>query len=110
MSDFEHIPVTQVLRVIKKMIANRGGSTFDEEAQARRQRQDRYEQYLHSNPWYHKKMRVLERAQYLCERCGAANTALEVHHRKYSARGQEDIADLIAVCPRCHLELHHNEG
>lgn len=59
---------------------------------------------------------VLERANGVCERCGAAapfirvsdgTPYLEVHHKVRLADGGEDtVENAIAVCPNCHRELH----
>lgn len=59
---------------------------------------------------------ALERANGVCERCGAAapfirasdgTPYLEVHHKKRLADGGEDtVENAIAVCPNCHRELH----
>lgn len=59
---------------------------------------------------------VLERANGICERCGApapfmrasdGTPYLEVHHKVRLADGGEDtIENTIAVCPNCHRELH----
>lgn len=59
---------------------------------------------------------VLERANGICERCGATAPFirasdgmpyLEVHHKVRLADGGEDtVENAIAVCPNCHRELH----
>lgn len=59
---------------------------------------------------------VLERANGICERCGATapfirvsdgTPYLEVHHKKRLADGGDDtVENAIAVCPNCHRELH----
>lgn len=63
--------------------------------------------------------KVLERANGMCERCGApapfmrasdGTPYLEVHHKVRLADGGEDtIENTIAVCPNCHRELHFGE-
>lgn len=59
---------------------------------------------------------VLERANGICERCGAVAPFvrasdgmpyLEVHHKVRLADGGEDtVENATAVCPNCHRELH----
>lgn len=59
---------------------------------------------------------VLDRANGICERCGASapfirasngTPYLEVHHNIRLADGGEDtVENAIAVCPNCHRELH----
>jgi 5-methylcytosine-specific restriction endonuclease McrA len=52
--------------------------------------------------------RVLERDQYSCRRCGAAND-LQLHHIVYRSRlgGHEDT-NLVTVCFSCHELLTRN--
>jgi hypothetical protein len=74
---------------------------------ARERRKGEYQKYLQSGSWYDKRQQVLARAGRICERCGAANQVLQVHHLSYAAnRGDEALEDLIAVCGACHAELH----
>lgn len=59
---------------------------------------------------------VLDRANGICERCGATapfirasdgTPYLEVHHKIRLADGGEDtVENAIGVCPNCHRELH----
>lgn len=54
---------------------------------------------------------VLDRANGLCEGCGAA-TNLELHHRKFRSRGgQHSASNIIALCgwgnhTGCHGKAH----
>lgn len=62
---------------------------------------------------------ILERANGICERCGApapfirasdGTPYLEVHHKIRLADGGEDtVENAIALCPNCHRELHFGE-
>jgi hypothetical protein len=36
--------------------------------------------------------------------CGAENVHL--HHTTYDRIGQEELTDLIALCPKCHADVH----
>jgi hypothetical protein len=49
----------------------------------------------------------MNRAGWMCERCGNA-PAIEVHHHNgYKPWGLFDLPqDLQAVCHRCHCEVH----
>lgn len=72
-----------------------------------RQRREAYQTYLTSRTWYEKRQQVLARARGVCEMCGKANVPLEVHHVVYAGKwGDEDLSDLLAVCPMCHAEAH----
>jgi 5-methylcytosine-specific restriction endonuclease McrA len=66
-----------------------------------------YELYLRSAAWHDKRVAVLRRAGQRCECCGRgggilAAALLEVHHWSYDALGDEPLAQLEALCPRCH--------
>jgi hypothetical protein len=55
---------------------------------------------------------VLDRADGACERCGARDVPLELHHRKFRSRGGKHTAgNLIALCgwgnhTGCHGVAH----
>lgn len=41
----------------------------------------------------------------LCENCG--NPAVDIHHIKFKSRGGKDeIANLMAICRKCHNKAH----
>jgi hypothetical protein len=73
-----------------------------------------YDVYLQSPTWAEKRRRVFERSRGLCEGCGVRR-ATRVHHRRYP-RGvlpgsqewirAEKLFDLVALCSRCHADLH----
>ena len=45
---------------------------------------------------------MLEAAGYECQRCGAVDVELQVHHLTYARLGREDWEDLKVVCSPCH--------
>ena len=60
-----------------------------------------YQTYLASREWSLLRERVRERSGNTCEHCfGAPQQA--VHHLTYERIGQENLADLLAVCHPCH--------
>ncbi|HEX5449167.1 MAG TPA: HNH endonuclease signature motif containing protein [Gaiellaceae bacterium] len=67
-----------------------------------------YRKYLKSIEWQRIRNRELLRANYRCERCGAAypNATLHVHHLHYERVGAEDEGDLAVLCSFCHTNLH----
>ena len=67
-----------------------------------------HEIYLHSEHWQKKRKQVLERANYKCQICGSALN-IRVHHVNYDNLGSENPDDLIAVCDKCHAELHEKD-
>jgi hypothetical protein len=50
---------------------------------------------------------VLDRAKRACERCLQRKPVLHLHHRiQRSCGGRDTVANLVAVCPRCHDRIH----
>ncbi len=64
-----------------------------------------YKEYLKSPEWQATRERKLKRAQYRCELCFKAGR-LNVHHKTYERRGNEDDHDLIVLCGTCHAKFH----
>jgi 5-methylcytosine-specific restriction endonuclease McrA len=71
-------------------------------------RQTAYTWYLGTEFWQQKRLAVLERANYVCERCHKAR-ATEVHHVTYIRVFNELATDLLAVCSKCHRLIHHHQ-
>jgi uncharacterized protein YdaU (DUF1376 family) len=65
-----------------------------------------YQEYLQSAWWLTRRQRSLELADYTCQKCGASNTELHVHHLTYLTIGHEEDADLQVLCAQCH-HLEH---
>lgn len=63
----------------------------------------KYHQYLRSDRWGLKRLCVLGRAGYRCERCRQYGY-LEIHHLTYANLFNEPIEDLLALCPVCHKD------
>ncbi len=107
-SEFESLSrlVIQWAKSIQRAAETGDPTEIERTWNAREARKEDYRAYLGSGAWYKKKALVLARAHHMCERCHLANTTLEVHHLHYGPRGDEDISDLLAVCPSCHSELH----
>lgn len=69
-----------------------------------------YPKYLASAEWREKRLKVLERDNYLCQSCLTAK-AQAVHHLTYRNVGCEPLFDLVSVCNNCHdiIHLHGND-
>lgn len=65
----------------------------------------KYQKYLDSPQWKSKRMRVLKRDKFRCQRCKKAR-ATQVHHRTYIRLYKEKLKDLVAICKTCHEEIH----
>lgn len=66
--------------------------------------------YSRSKEWI---SMVLERARGVCERCGLKTPQLEAHHKipiALCAMFAGDIDNGIALCKKCHREVHETEG
>lgn len=64
-----------------------------------------YEEYLLTPEWQEKRQQALERADYRCQLCYSPDQ-LNVHHRTYKRRGNEDRGDLTVLCRACHERFH----
>lgn len=73
-----------------------------------------YDAYLDTPLWRARRQRVLQRAKWLCEGCGDRE-ATQAHHLRYPRdcvpgspewTAQEKLFDLVAVCDRCHRDVH----
>jgi len=67
-----------------------------------------YDKYLTSDKWNNKRLKVLERANYICEGC-QENEATEVHHLSYKHVFEELLFELVAVCNSCHTFIHKED-
>jgi 5-methylcytosine-specific restriction endonuclease McrA len=64
-----------------------------------------YQWYLRSAAWRDRRTAAFRRANGNCEKCGEAAT--EVHHTNYLNLFAELPSDLVALCRKCHAEVHH---
>ncbi len=64
-----------------------------------------YEEYLKTPEWASKRDQALKRDGYCCRACNSSEK-LQVHHRTYERRGNEDLNDLTTLCNDCHEHFH----
>lgn len=64
-----------------------------------------YQEYLRTPEWAEQRRRAIERAEGRCQGCNA-DSHLEVHHRTYDNRGEEEAGDLTVLCAACHTAVH----
>lgn len=70
-----------------------------------------YLEYLESDEWRHTRRVILHRAESRCEQCSSRREPLHIHHLTYERRGHEHPDDLVALCARCHADIHgHTTG
>jgi HNH endonuclease len=103
---------------------------FSGDARAAYEWQRRFDAYVSSEAWQHKRFQKLlsmvgiaahsyetldwlaqqaSRYPYHCEKCGSrgAHTEVQVHHRHYRNLGNEPLDDLVVLCGFCHQALHN---
>lgn len=61
-----------------------------------------YLSYMRSVSWDLRRRAALEDAGFCCQRCGADDEVLQVHHLTYARLGNELPSDLKVVCEPCH--------
>lgn len=66
----------------------------------------RYDSYLRSDHWKRTRERALGRAGHECQKCGATDRRLTVHHTTYKRLGNERPSDLRVMCVPCHKDEH----
>lgn len=71
----------------------------------------RYQIYLQSPEWQQRRVGCFIRADHKCEGCEQGGP-LQVHHLTYARIFAEPLADLMALCRRCHelVEALISEG
>lgn len=71
-----------------------------------------YTELLRHPRWQEKRLRVLERAGFTCERCGDTERELHAHHKIYlkGRRPWEYADDLLeCLCSTCHRRVHEEQ-
>ncbi len=65
-----------------------------------------YFEKLKHPKWQEKRLRIMERAGFVCEWCGSAENELHVHHGYYERLDPWDYPDetLYCLCDKCHQE------
>jgi ssDNA-binding Zn-finger/Zn-ribbon topoisomerase 1 len=62
-----------------------------------------YSAYIQSNDWRKKRKYVLGKLGHECQRCGAKDKSLQVHHKHYKTLYHEKLDDVQVLCEECHL-------
>jgi len=67
----------------------------------------KYTDKLKDPRWQKKRLKILERDGWSCQRCGDTDNTLHVHHRRYLYAVEPwDYGDslLVTMCAKCHEE------
>jgi len=65
-----------------------------------------YRKYLQSGHWRALRKQALQVAEFRCEKC-KYRKKLQVHHQRYRNLHDVELGDLVVLCERCHMDLHH---
>jgi hypothetical protein len=64
-----------------------------------------YAEKLKHPKWQRKRLEIMQRDDFTCQKCGDDENTLHVHHKKYK-KGKEpwdyNDNDLITLCEKCH--------
>lgn len=63
-------------------------------------------EYLKSAHWKTIRWHALCDANFICQKCRLPKFPLNVHHKTYLRRGNENPDDLIVLCRECHEQEH----
>lgn len=69
-----------------------------------------YAELLLRPEWKERRLQILKRDNYTCQRCGVRGKKMNVHHLRYDKSvmpWEYDDKDLITLCEECH-EIVHN--
>ena len=74
-------------------------------------RKQEYHKYLQSDEWKQKRLKIIIKRNYTCERCKTTfqNKELQVHHKTYDRVYNELDEDFELVCRPCHEKIHHKK-
>jgi hypothetical protein len=67
----------------------------------------RYEDYLKSEHWKSRRYFRGQKSKWTCERCGAKDKPIHIHHLNYNHLWNESDEDLECLCEDCHWWEHH---
>jgi 5-methylcytosine-specific restriction endonuclease McrA len=67
-----------------------------------------YTEYMQSPEWRSRRSLYFETHERRCKACGDAGS-IQLHHKTYARLGEERDQDLVALCRRCHLNLHREQ-
>jgi 5-methylcytosine-specific restriction endonuclease McrA len=69
---------------------------------------EQYAEALQHPKWQKKRLKIFERDKWKCKDCGDTETALHIHHIKYTKKypWHELDKNLRTICQNCHRKVH----
>lgn len=64
-----------------------------------------YKAYIKSEAWAKRRREYYETHERKCRACGSSRN-MNLHHKTYRRLGNERDADLVALCRKCHNNIH----
>lgn len=67
--------------------------------------QSKYSEKLRDPRWQKKRLEVMQRDQFTCQRCSNNESTLNVHHKYYKAGAdpwEYELDSLVTLCESCH--------
>lgn len=69
-----------------------------------------YAEKLTDPRWQKKRLEVLSRDGWSCQRCSDTSSTLHVHHKRYTGEPWDaPLEDLVTLCAECHASTSHTE-
>lgn len=68
-----------------------------------------YQDMLRDPRWQKRRLEIMSRAGFKCQRCSSDQRTLNVHHKKYRVGAlpwEYTDSELECICEDCHLEHH----
>ncbi len=74
-------------------------------------KKETYSEMLKHPKWQKKRLEVLQRDNFKCDKCGDEETELHIHHKERTAKDPRDepIKNLVALCRICHFIVERDE-
>lgn len=72
-----------------------------------------YSELLRDPRWQRTRLEIMERENFTCQECGAADKTLNVHHTYYAkgrAPWEYELESLHCLCENCHAARHARFG
>lgn len=74
-----------------------------------KEKKTEFQRQLQDPRWQKKRLEIMERDEWTCQRCGDTKATLTVHHKSYRFDGEKfadiwdyDKSNLITLCDLCH--------